>query len=99
MGIRFALKAKPQYAISTTLNSPLQVALLLTPILVLLSRFVGPTQLNLVFPPLLVAALGVVGRGGRLDHLRRRVHLDRGRGPGRPLLHRGRRLLVGVNHR
>ena len=51
VGIRFALKAKPQYAISTTLNSPLQVALLLTPILVLLSRFVGPTQLNLVFPP------------------------------------------------
>jgi Ca2+:H+ antiporter len=59
VGIRFALKAKPEYAISTTLNSPLQVALLLTPILVLLSRFVGPTQLNLVFPPLLVAALGV----------------------------------------
>jgi Ca2+:H+ antiporter len=59
VGIRFALKAKPEYAISTTLNSPLQVALLLTPVLVLLSRFVGPTQLNLVFPPLLVAALGV----------------------------------------
>jgi Ca2+:H+ antiporter len=59
VGIRFALKAKPEYAISTTLNSPLQVALLLTPALVLLSRVVGPTQLNLVFPPLLVAALGV----------------------------------------
>jgi Ca2+:H+ antiporter len=57
VGIRFALKAKPEYAISTTLNSPLQVALLLTPVLVLLSRFVGPTQLTLVFPPLLVAAL------------------------------------------
>jgi Ca2+:H+ antiporter len=53
------LKAKPEYAISTTLNSPLQVALLLTPLLVLLSRFIGPTQLNLVFAPLLVAALGV----------------------------------------
>ena len=59
VGIRFALKAKPEYAISTTLNSPLQVALLLTPVLVLLSRVVGPTQLNLVFPPLLVAALAV----------------------------------------
>ncbi len=57
VGIRFALKAKPEYAISTTLNSPLQVALLLTPVLVLLSRVVGPTQLTLVFPPLLVAAL------------------------------------------
>ena len=50
VGIRFALKAKPEYAISTTLNSPLQVALLLTPVLVLLSRVVGPTQLNLVVP-------------------------------------------------
>jgi Ca2+:H+ antiporter len=59
VGIRFALKAKPEYAISTTLNSPLQVALLLTPVLVLLSRVVGPTQLTLVFPPLLVAALGM----------------------------------------
>jgi Ca2+:H+ antiporter len=58
VGIRFALKAKPEYAISTTLNSPLQVALLLTPLLVLLSHVVGPTQLTLVFPPLLVAALG-----------------------------------------
>jgi Ca2+:H+ antiporter len=59
VGIRFAVKAKPEYAISTTLNSPLQVALLLTPVLVLLSRVVGPTQLNLVFPPLLVAALAL----------------------------------------
>ncbi len=59
VGIRFALKAKPEYAISTTLNSPLQVALLLMPVLVLLSRVVGPTELTLVFPPLLVAALGV----------------------------------------
>jgi Ca2+:H+ antiporter len=59
VGIRFAMRAKPDYAISTTLNSPLQVALLLTPVLVLLSRVVGPTQLNLVFPPLLVAALAV----------------------------------------
>jgi Ca2+:H+ antiporter len=59
VGIRFAVRAEPEYAISTTLNSPLQVALLLTPVLVLLSRVVGPTQLNLVFPPLLVAALAV----------------------------------------
>jgi len=57
VGVRFALRAKPEYVISTTLNSPLQVALLLTPALVLLSRVVGPTQLTLVFPPLLVAAL------------------------------------------
>lgn len=59
VGIRFALKAKPEYAISTTLNSPLQVALLLTPLLVLLSTVLGPHQLTLVFPPLLVAALAI----------------------------------------
>jgi Ca2+:H+ antiporter len=59
VGIRFALKAKPAYALSTTLASPLQIALLLTPALVLVSNFIGPTPLTLVFPPLLVTALGV----------------------------------------
>jgi Ca2+:H+ antiporter len=59
VGVRFALRAKPEYAISTTLNSPLQVALLLTPVLVLVSHVVGPAKLTLVFPPLLVAALAI----------------------------------------
>jgi Ca2+:H+ antiporter len=56
-GVRLALRGKPEYVISLTLNSPLQVALLLTPLLVLLSPVVGPSQLTLVFPPLMVAAL------------------------------------------
>jgi len=59
VGVRFALRAKPAYALSTTLASPLQIALLLIPALVLLSNVLGPTPLTLVFPPLLVAALGV----------------------------------------
>jgi Ca2+:H+ antiporter len=59
VGVRFALKAKPAYALSSTLSSPLQVALLLTPVLVLLSNVIGPTPLTLVFPPLLVASLAV----------------------------------------
>jgi Ca2+:H+ antiporter len=59
VGVRFALRAKPEYAISTTLSSPLQVALFLTPILVLVSPLVGPARLTLVFSPLLVAALGM----------------------------------------
>jgi Ca2+:H+ antiporter len=59
VGVRFAWTAKPEYAISTTLNSPLQVALLLTPVLVLVSHVVGPAKLTLVFPPLLVAALAI----------------------------------------
>ncbi|MBO0729955.1 MAG: hypothetical protein J2P57_11900, partial [Acidimicrobiaceae bacterium] len=57
VGVQFALKAKPEFAVSTTLNSPLQVALLLTPVLVLLSNVIGPGHFTLVFPPLLVAAL------------------------------------------
>jgi Ca2+:H+ antiporter len=59
VGVRFALKAKPEYVISTILSSPLQIALLLTPILVLVSPALGPARLTLVFPPLLVAALGM----------------------------------------
>jgi Ca2+:H+ antiporter len=59
VGVRFALGAKPDYAISTALNSPLQVALLLTPVLVLLSHVVGPSQLTLVFSPMLVATLAM----------------------------------------
>lgn len=58
-GIRFALGARADYAISTTLSSPLQVALLLTPVLVLASKAIGPSHLTLVFPPLLVAALAI----------------------------------------
>jgi Ca2+:H+ antiporter len=58
-GVRFAWKARPDYAISTILNSPLQIALLLTPVLVLISPLIGPTDLTLVFSPLLVAALAV----------------------------------------
>jgi Ca2+:H+ antiporter len=59
VGIRFALKAKPAYAVSATLSSPLQVALLLTPVLVLVSHVIGPTPLTLDFPALLVAALAI----------------------------------------
>ncbi len=58
-GIRFAWKARPDYAISTILNSPLQVALFLTPVLVLLSPVLGPAHLTLVLPSLLLAAIAV----------------------------------------
>ncbi len=58
-GVRFAWKARSDYAISAILSSPLQIALLLTPVLVLGSAFFGHRQLTLVFPPLLVAALAI----------------------------------------
>lgn len=59
VAVRFALAGKADFAVASSLSSPLQVALLLTPVLVLASGAVGPTPLTLVFPPLLVAALAV----------------------------------------
>jgi Ca2+:H+ antiporter len=59
VGIQLAAANKADYAISVILNSSLQVALALTPALVLLSFFVGGAQLTLVLPPLLVVALGL----------------------------------------
>ena len=57
VGVSLAAKNKPDYALSVILNSPLQVALALTPVLVLASFFIGPAPLTLVLPPLLLAAL------------------------------------------
>jgi Ca2+:H+ antiporter len=59
VGIQLAVKNKADYAISVIMNSSLQVALGLVPILVLLSYFFTPVALTLVLPPLLVLALGL----------------------------------------
>lgn len=59
VGIQLAIKDKMDYAISIVMNSSLQVALALTPILVLLSYFFTPVALTLVLPPLLVVALAL----------------------------------------
>ncbi len=59
VGIQLAADNKPDYAISVILNSSLQVALALTPVLVLLSFVIGGTHLTLVLPPLLVAAVAL----------------------------------------
>lgn len=59
VGIQFAARNKADYAISVILNSSLQVALGLIPVLVLLSFFIGGAHLTLVMPPLLVAALAL----------------------------------------
>lgn len=58
VGVRLALRNRVDYAISVILNSSLQVALALTPILVLLSFVLGGAHLTLVLPPLLIVALG-----------------------------------------
>jgi Ca2+:H+ antiporter len=59
VGIQLAVKNQADYANSVIMNSSLQVALGLTPILVLLSYFFTPVPLTLVLPPLLVLALGL----------------------------------------
>ncbi|MFN7941916.1 MAG: calcium/proton exchanger [Thermoanaerobaculia bacterium] len=57
VGIRLAARDKPDYAVSIVLNSSLQVALGLIPILVLASFLVSSHHLTLIMPPLLVVAL------------------------------------------
>jgi Ca2+:H+ antiporter len=59
IGIKLAIKNKMDYAISVVLNSSLQIALALIPILVLLSFFFTPVRLTLVLPPLLVVCLAL----------------------------------------
>ena len=59
VGIQLAIKNKADYAISVVMNSSLQVALALTPILVILSYFFTPVALTLVLPPLLVVSLAL----------------------------------------
>ncbi len=56
VGVQLAARNRPDLAISVIINSSLQVALALTPILVFLSLFFA-TSLTLVFPVLLAVAL------------------------------------------
>lgn len=58
VGVQLMAANKPDYAVSVIMNSSLQVALFLTPVLVLLSLVLGGAYLTLVVPPLLLVALG-----------------------------------------
>lgn len=57
VGVQLAWKGNSEYAFSVVLNSPLQISLVLAPVLVLVSVVFGLGSLTLVFSPLLVAAL------------------------------------------
>lgn len=59
VGVQFSLRNQSDFAISVILNSSLQVALGLTPVLVILSFIIGSTHLTLVMAPLLVASLAL----------------------------------------
>jgi len=59
VGIQLAARDQADYALSVIINSPLQVALVLAPALVLLSHVIGGAVLTLVFAPMLVAAVAL----------------------------------------
>jgi Ca2+:H+ antiporter len=58
VGIQLAYRNQADYALSVIINSPLQIALVLAPALVLLS-FLTATTLTLVFAPMLVMAVAI----------------------------------------
>jgi Ca2+:H+ antiporter len=60
VGVQLALRNRPDFAISVIVNSALQVALLLTPVLVFASLALS-TTLTLAFPTLLAIALLLAG--------------------------------------
>jgi Ca2+:H+ antiporter len=59
VGIQAAVRDQADLAISLILNSSLQVALAMTPVLVLASIVIGGPPLTLVLPPLMIAALAL----------------------------------------
>jgi Ca2+:H+ antiporter len=59
VGITLMRAGKADYALSVILNSPVQIALVVAPLLVLLSPVVGGAAFTLVFAPLLIASVFV----------------------------------------
>ena len=57
VGIQLAWRGKAELAVSVVLNSALQVAVALVPILVLVSFFLGGTPFTLAIPPILAASV------------------------------------------
>ncbi|MBO9520956.1 MAG: calcium/proton exchanger [Nocardioidaceae bacterium] len=57
VGVQLAARNQSEYAFSVILNSPIQIALVLAPLLVLISQVFGLASLTLVFGPMLVVAL------------------------------------------
>jgi Ca2+:H+ antiporter len=59
VGIQLAARNQADFALSVIVNSPLQIALVLAPALVLLSHVVGGAVLTLVFSPMLVVVVAL----------------------------------------
>ena len=59
VGVQLAAKNRSEYAFAVVINSPLQIALVLAPLLVILSAVLGFATLTLVFSPLLVVSVAI----------------------------------------
>ncbi|MEP7034052.1 MAG: calcium/proton exchanger [Actinomycetota bacterium] len=57
VGVQLAARNRSEYAFSVVINSPLQIALVLAPVLVILSQVLGLTALTLVFSPMLIVSV------------------------------------------
>ncbi len=57
VGLQLAARNQSEYAFSVVINSPLQIALVLAPLLVILSQVFGFTALTLVFSPMLIVSV------------------------------------------
>lgn len=59
VGVRLAWREKTDHALAVILGSPLQIAVVLAPALVLLSPLIGGAAFTLVFSPMLMASVGI----------------------------------------
>lgn len=57
VGIQLALKNRSKFAFAVVINSPLQIALVLAPLIVILSQVLGLAPFTLVFSPMLVVSV------------------------------------------
>ncbi len=57
IGVQLAARGESEYSFALILNSPIQIALVLAPALVLISQIFGLASLTLVFGPMLVISL------------------------------------------
>ena len=57
VGVQLAARGESEYAFAVVLNSPVQIALVLAPLLVIISAVFGLGALTLVFSPMLVACM------------------------------------------
>jgi len=57
VGIQLALKNRAEHALQVVLQSPIQIAMVVAPLTLLVSPLLGAASFTLVLPPLLLASL------------------------------------------